>query len=59
MRVQRLPLTLPVEEYKQLETIAAEYERDPWQHARWIIRQAIRQATIENRHEIEHKAVAT
>lgn len=41
MRSQRIPLVLSHDEYKRLEAIAIAHERDPWQHARWIIRQAI------------------
>lgn len=40
-RQRRFPLTLPADEYRVLERLAAASERDAWQHARFLLRKAI------------------
>jgi hypothetical protein len=41
MRVHRVPVVLPLDEYKRLGELAISHERDPWQQARWILRRAL------------------
>jgi len=40
-KTKLLPLYLPGEVYARLERVALAEERDPLQHARWLIKQAI------------------
>lgn len=40
-----LPLAIPSDEYRRLEELGRAEERDPLQHARWILRQHIAAAT--------------
>ena len=47
MRTECIPVYLPRDEYIELERIAKAEERDPFQHARWILRRAITQAAHE------------
>jgi hypothetical protein len=35
------PIYLPTDLYERLERLAAAHERDPLQHARWLLRHAI------------------
>ena len=41
MRTNILPIVLPKPLYKELERRAYAQERDPLQHARWLLRQAL------------------
>jgi hypothetical protein len=47
MRTNILPIVLPKPLYKELERRAYAEERDPLQHARWLLRQAL---TDEQKH---------
>jgi len=44
MKSRLLPLYLPGEVYVRLERAALAEERDPLQHARWLIKQAVRRS---------------
>lgn len=41
MRTKILPIILPPSTYKRLEREAYAEERDPLQHARWLLKQAL------------------
>ncbi len=41
MRTNILPIVLPKPLYKELERRAYAEERDPLQHARWLLKQAL------------------
>ncbi len=41
MRTKILPIVLPPKTYKRLEREAYAQERDPLQHARWLLKQAL------------------
>jgi len=41
MRTNILPIVLPKPLYKELERRAYAQERDPLQHARWLLKQAL------------------
>ncbi len=41
MRTNILPIVLPKPLYKELERRAYANERDPLQHARWLLKQAL------------------
>ncbi len=41
MRTNILPIVLPKPLYKELERRAYVHERDPLQHARWLLKQAL------------------
>ena len=42
-----VPVLLPQDDYKRLCELAAEQDRDPAQHARFIVRSVLRQAEAE------------
>jgi hypothetical protein len=44
MRTNILPIVLPKPLYKELERRAYAQERDPLQHARWLLKQALSDA---------------
>lgn len=48
MRTNILPIILPKPLYKELERRAYAQERDPLQHARWLLKQAL---TDEQKHQ--------
>ena len=41
MRTKVLPIILPPKTYRRLEREAQAEERDPLQHARWLLKQAL------------------
>ena len=45
MRTNILPIVLPKPLYKELERRAYAQERDPLQHARWLLKQALGEPT--------------
>lgn len=47
MRTRILPIVLPPSTYRQLEREARAEERDPLQHARWILKRALSDPTNE------------
>ncbi len=48
MRTNILPIVLPKPLYKELERRAYAQERDPLQHARWLLKQALSEQDAEH-----------